>query len=236
MKSDRWTGRAMLMLVALSALLTGCTSYVTTQVTAFSDWSGSDASRTYAFMRSSTQQNSLEQQTYEVLVANELATRAFRQVGAPQAHYLVGLSYGTRSQTVSVSEPVFYSSPWPGPYWGRPIDPWGPFGAFPPAYVTSTYPVFTHTLGIRITDRATGKEVYNVMARNAGDEASLVRAMPYLARSALADFPLGNGAVRTVKMPVDKNAGVSNEAAGSAAPAVSPASPASSASAPTAVQ
>jgi hypothetical protein len=47
--------------------------------------------------------------------------------------------------------------------------------------------------------------------------------MPYLAHSALADFPLGNGAVRTVKLPVDKNAGVSNEAAGAPAPA-SPAS------------
>jgi hypothetical protein len=229
MKSDRWTGRAMLMLVALTALLSGCTSYVTTQVTAFSDWSGSDASRTYAFTRGPAQQNSLEQQTYEVLVANELATRTFRQVDAQQAHYLVGLSYGTKSQTVSVTEPVFYSSPWPGPYWGRPIDPWGPFGAFPPAYVSSSYPVFTHTLGIRITDRATGKEVYNVLARNAGDEASLVRAMPYLARSALADFPLGNGAVRTVKLPVDKNAGMSNEAAGSAAPG-------SAASVPTVVQ
>jgi hypothetical protein len=218
MKSDRWTGRVMLMLMALTALLSGCTSYVTTQVTAFSDWSGSDASRTYAFTRGPAQQNSLEQQTYEVLVANELAVRAFRQVDAQQAHYLVGLSYGTKSQAVSVTEPVFYSSPWPGPYWGRPIDPWGPFGAFPPAYVTSTYPVFTHTLGVRITDRATGKEVYNVLARNAGDEASLVRAMPYLARSALADFPLGNGAVRTVKLPVDKNAGMSNEAAGAPAP------------------
>jgi len=53
--------------------------------------------------------------------------------------------------------------------------------------------------------------------------------MPYLARSALADFPLGNGAVRTVKLPVDKNAGMSNEAAGSAAPG-------SAASVPTVVQ
>jgi len=58
-----------------------------------------------------------------------------------------------------------------------------------------------------------------------------VRAMPYLARSALADFPLGNGAVRTVKLPEDKNGGVSNEVAGSPAPA-----PALPASAPTAVQ
>jgi hypothetical protein len=222
MKSDRWTRRAILLLAALTALLSGCTTYVTTQVTAFSDWSGSDASRTYAFTRGAQQQNSLEQSTYELLVANELAVQGFRQVGTDSARYLVGLSYGTRSDTVSVTQPVFYSSPWPGPYWGRPFDPWGPFGAFPPSYVTQAYPVFTHTLGIRITERATGKEVYNVLARNSGDEPSLVRAMPYLVRSALADFPLGNGAVRTVKLPVDKNAGISNEAAGTPAPSAAP--------------
>lgn len=225
MKTDRWTWRAILLLAALTALLSGCTSYVTTQVTAFSDWTGSDASRTYAFMRSGQQQNSLEQSTYELLAANELATQGFRQVDEDQARYLVGLSYGTRSDTVSVTQPVFYSSPWPGPYWGRPFDPWGPFGPFPPSYVSQTYPVFTHSLGIRITARATGKEVYNVVARNSGDEPSLVRAMPYLVRSALADFPLGNGAVRMVKLPVDKNAGISNEAAGVPAPATPSSAP-----------
>jgi hypothetical protein len=231
MKSERWTRRAILMLAALTALLSGCTSYVTTQVTAFSDWRGNDASRTYAFTRSAQQQNSLEQSTYELLVANELASHGFMQVDEQQARYLVGLAYGSRTDTVSVTEPVFYSSPWPGPYWGRPLDPWGPFGPFPPAYVSQVYPVFTHSLGIRITERATGKEVYVVMARNAGDEPSLVHAMPYLTRSALADFPLGNGAVRTVRIPVGQNAGVSNEAAGSPVPATP-----ASASAPSVVQ
>jgi hypothetical protein len=225
MKSDRWTRCAILILAALAALLSGCTSYVTTQVTAFSDWSGSDANRTYAFTRSAPQQNNLEQSTYERLVANELATRGFRQVDAQQARYLVGLSYGTRTDTMSVAEPVFYGSPWPGPYWGRPFDPWGPFGPFPPTYVSQTYPVFTHLLGIRITERTTGREVYNVTARNAGDEPSLVRAMPYLARSALADFPLGNGVVHTVRIPVNQSGGVSSEAAGSPAPAAPASAP-----------
>jgi hypothetical protein len=226
MTFDRWTRRAALLLVALAATLSGCTTYVQTQVTAFSNWSGSDATRTYAFTRTADQQNNLEQSTYEELVANELATHAFRRVSASDARYLVGLSYAIRSDAVTVSQPVYYYNPWPGPYyWGRPmIDPWGPFGPFPAGYVDQTYPVFTHLLGIRITERATGKEVYNVTARNAGGEPSLVAAMPYLARSALADFPLGNGVVRTVKIPLDKSGGApaSNEMAASAAP--SPAS------------
>lgn len=222
MKIDRWARGATLLIAALTVLLSGCTTYVTTQVTAFSAWSGSDATRTYAFTRAADQQNNLELSTYERLVANELATHAFHEVDAAQARYLVGLSYGIRSDMVTVAEPVYYN-PWPSPYWGRPFDPWGPWGAFPTTYVNQTYPIFTHLLGVRITERASGKEVYNVTARNSGSESSLVRAMPYLARSALADFPLGNGVVHTVKIPLDKNGGVSNEVAGTA-PAAAPAS------------
>jgi hypothetical protein len=221
MKFDRWTRRVAMLLSAMAVTLSGCTTYVTTQVTAFSDWSGSDATRTYAFTRASDQQNNLELSTYETLVGNELANQAFRRVSARDAHYLVGLGYGIRSDMVTVSQPVYYYNPWPGPYyWGRPMDPWGPFGPFPAGYVDQSYPVYTHLLSIRITDRASGKEVYNVTARNSGAESSLVRAMPYLVRSALADFPLGNGVVRTVRIPLDRSGGApSNEAAAGVAPA-----------------
>ncbi|NML29403.1 DUF4136 domain-containing protein [Paraburkholderia antibiotica] len=201
MNIDRWTRRIALLFVALTALLSGCTTYVTTQVTAFSAWSGSDATRTYAFTRRDDQQNNLELSAYERIVANELAVHSFREVARNDARYLVELAYGIRSDIVTVAEPVYYN-PWPGPYWGRrPFDPWGPWGPFPATYVNQSYPVFTHLLGVRITERASGNEVYNVTARNFGGESSLVRAMPYLARSALADFPLANGAVHTVKIP-----------------------------------
>jgi hypothetical protein len=225
MKLDRWTRRVAMLLAVMAATLSGCTTYVATQVTAFSDWNGSDATRTYAFTRTSDQQNSLELSTYEALVGDELANQAFRRVSAQDAHYLIALGYGIRSDMVTVSQPVYYYNPWPGPYyWGRPIDPWGPFGPFPGGYIDQSYPVYTHLLSIRITDRASGKEVYNVTARNSGAESSLVHAMPYLARSALADFPLGNGVVRTVRIPLGGSGGApSNETAAAAAP-TSPAS------------
>jgi hypothetical protein len=82
----------------------------------------------------------------------------------------------------------------------------------PTGYVDQSYPIFIHSLQIRMTERESGREVYKVTASNSGGESSLVRAMPYLVRSALADFPLGNGTVRTVKIPLDKTGGVSNEA------------------------
>jgi hypothetical protein len=204
---------AMPVLAICALWLAGCTTYVTTQVTAFSEWSGSDAARTFAFTRSPVQQNSIEQATYEQLVANELETYSFRQVPSGQAHYLVALGYSTEGETRTVTQPVYYGGPWPGPYW-RPFDPWGPFGPYPSGYISQTYPVFTHTLGIRITERASGKEVYNVTARTTDEVSSLVPAMPYLVRSALADFPLRNGVVRTVRIPLDKHGGrASNEVA-----------------------
>ncbi|WP_206951575.1 DUF4136 domain-containing protein [Trinickia acidisoli] len=207
----------------MAVLLSGCTTYVSTQVTAFSNWNGSDATRTYAFARTSVQQNSIEQATYEQFVANELDAYAFRQVPSADARYLVGLTYSIHTGTVTVTQPVFYGNPWPGPFW-RPIGPWGPFGPFPPDYVTQSYPVFTHTLGIRITERASGREVYNVTARNTDEESSLVWAMPYLVRSALADFPLGNGTVRTVRVRYDKRGGqMTNEVPVAPPPAAAPA-------------
>lgn len=218
----RWTA---LMLAAL--WLAGCTTYVQTQVTAFSNWSGSDATRTYAFARNGEQQNSIEQTTYEVLVANELSRYNFRQVPEGSANYEVALAYAVRGDTMTVRQPVYYD-PWPmyGPYgrpfwgpWGGWGPGWGPYGPWGPAgYVDQSYPVYIHALQIRMTERKTGREVYKVTAVNSTDDASLYQAMPFLTRSALADFPLGNGTVRTVTLPVDQKGGVSNETAAASNP------------------
>ncbi|MEX3583010.1 MAG: DUF4136 domain-containing protein [Burkholderia sp.] len=223
MKANRTFRAALWLASACIVLLSGCASYVSTQVTAFSDWSGSDATRTYAFTRVQDEQNSLEQTTYENIVANELSTLSFRRVPAEQASYLVALTYGIKGELVNVPQPVYYD-PWigPGPYW-RGTGAWGgfgPWGPFQTGYVNQTYRVYERLLAIRITERGTGREVYNVSARNSGGGGSLVKTMPYLARSALADFPLGNGSTRTVRLPVDRNGGdpASNERTAPAAP------------------
>lgn len=219
MRFDRWTSvvRAALALGAL--WFAGCTTYVQTQVTAFSDWTGSDATRTYAFARSPEQQNSIEQSTYEAQVANGLSKYSFRAAPEASARYKVELAYSIRGDLMTVRQPVYYD-PWPmygpygRPYWG-PWGGWGPYGPWgpgPASYVDQTYPIYVHALQIRMTDRASGREVYKVTAMNSGGEASLIRAMPYLIQSALADFPLGNGTVRTVRIPVDGSGGAANEA------------------------
>jgi hypothetical protein len=214
-------GACVRAVLALSIVwLAGCTTYVQTQVTAFSDWSGSDATRTYAFQRNGEQANSIEQTTYETLIAGELSKYNFRQAPASDARYQVALAYSVRGDLMTVRQPVFYD-PWPmyGPY-GRPFwGPWGGWGGYgpwgPTGYVDQSYPVYIHALQIRMTDRTSGREVYKVTAVNSTDDASLYGAMPYLARSALADFPLGNGTVRTVTIPVDKNGGIGQATASS---------------------
>ncbi|SAK48047.1 lipoprotein [Caballeronia calidae] len=208
------------VLILAAMWLAGCTTYVQTQVTAFSDWTGSDATRTYAFARQGEQQNSIEQTTYETLVANELSKYNFRQVPDASANYQVALAYSVRGDLVTVRQPVYYD-PWPmygpygRPYWG-PWAGWGPYGPWgPTGYVDQSYPVYIHALQIRMTDRNSGREVYKVIAVNSTGDPSLYQAMPYLTRSALANFPLGNGTVRTVTLPVDSSGGVSNETAAS---------------------
>jgi hypothetical protein len=235
MNLDRLGGgwQAAVRLAAVTAMLWlgGCTTYVQTQVSAFSDWSGTDATRTYAFARSPQQQNSIEQTTYEGLAANEFASHGFKQVPDASARYRVELAYSIRSDMVTVRQQI-YADPWPGYGFGGwygggfggggPWGPWGPWGGYgygyPVGYEDQSYPIFTHALQIRITERESGREVYKVNATNSGSQPSLYQAMPYLVRSALADFPLGNGTVRVVKIPLDKNGGATNEVPVAAAP------------------
>jgi hypothetical protein len=209
--------------VAAAVLLTGCTSYVTTNVTAFQNWSGRDADRTYTFKHSADQQNNLEQSTYESIVSDALSTYGFKQVDPQQAHYAVSLRYDIRNHSTFVSEPVaVYGSAWRGGWYGG----WGGWGGMPPfgptsvIYNTEPYAIFVKTLQIRIADLSrNGVEVYNVMANNSGPDSSLVTAMPYLVRSALFNFPLANGTSTQVNLP-ETATGASNErAVGPGAPA-----------------
>jgi hypothetical protein len=202
----KWIRRAAYVAASVAALaLGGCASYVTTQVTAFQDWHAGDADKTYVFQRSAAQQNSLEQQTYEQLVDNELSIYGFRLTDAARAHFTVLLQYGSRDQTVIVQQPDFYD-PW-GSWGGGPWRPWGPYWAPPPPpiYTSQAYSIFSHRLSIFIADKATGKEVYRVTSAAQVDDPSLLHAMPYLVRGALNSFPLQNGTVRSVRIPVDAN-------------------------------
>jgi hypothetical protein len=223
--------KSVLTLAAVLAglSLTGCASYVTSNVAAFAAWNDASGARTYAYRRSPAERDSIEEQTYERLVDAELARYGFRRVPPERARYLVSLAYGVSTRTVVVNQPVFYD-PWTAPWgpWGGPFFPgWYPAG--PAGYVPQAYPEAVRRLSVRIVQRDTGQERYQVTATNAGGNAPLVMAMPYLVRSALADFPLQNGTVRRVRVPFEKP--LANPPAETTVPPPGPATPATPAAA-----
>lgn len=196
--------KKMLSLVGYAAvvLMAGCTTYVTSQVTAFQNWPGNDSDRTYAFVRSPAQ-NNLEQSSYEHLVTQALSNYGFQQTSATQARYGVALNYGINRDVAVVPQPIYYNPPpvWYGRRWG-----WGPYyGPIGPVgYVNQVYPVFNKYLSLRFTEQASHQEVYSVTARTSGPDDMLLDAMPYLVHSALYQFPLPNAANVRVRLPVPK--------------------------------
>jgi hypothetical protein len=202
-----WRRAAGAGLVMVGALLGGCASYVTSNVTAFQDWRGSDAQRTYVFQTDPARQNDLEEASYETLVAQTLSTYGFTQVPRAQAHYAVNVAFGQRETTGYAPQAIYPGGPFAyDPVW-RGRRGWGPspFWAAPPTIVSLPYAASVSELTIRIKTLDDGKEVYKVTARHVGDATPLPVVMPFLVRSALFDFPMPNGTVRNVKLPADRH-------------------------------
>ncbi|CAG2127736.1 DUF4136 domain-containing protein [Cupriavidus plantarum] len=209
-------------LALLAALwLSGCASTITTEVTAFRqpEWQN-DAPRTYAFentaQQAAQQEVQLERTTYEQWLAAALSGVGFEQLPAGKARYLVSMDYDAVPGMVRVAETV-YADPWYGPwgpYWGpyggyggwyRPYGPWGwgP-GYWPPQTVVRDVPVTFASLRVFFKDAKSGKRVYQVTARNTTEGGSLAGVMPYMIRSAFADFPGESGRPRRVTLEVEK--------------------------------
>lgn len=186
--------------------------------------------RTYAFgHEAGADADDLERQTYESMVAEEISTYGFTQAAASRAHYLIEIRYGMREGTAILSQPMDPWAPWGGwgpgwrgPGFGYAFGPW--WG--PPPMIDTAYPVYTSFLRLRIRDRQAGREVYRVNVRHTDDAPSLVRAMPYLVRSAFYEFPMQNGTAREVRLARDpQTAGMGSAGANEriVAPAAAPA-------------
>ncbi len=201
-----WRRVATAGLVTAVALLGGCASYVTSNVTAFQDWRGSDAQRTYTFQADAAREDDLELRSYEKLVDETLSTYGFSQVPKGKAHYAVTLAFGQRETTGYAPQAIYPGGPFGyDPIWrGRRGWGVGPYWGAPPTIVNLPYAAGLSQLTIRINSLPDGKEVYKVTAQHVGDPTPLPIVMPYLVRSALFDFPMPNGTVRTVKLPADR--------------------------------
>lgn len=211
--------------IAFSVLLAACASpTVKSNVTVFQDWPSDMQGAVYVFERTKAQNDDLEYRTYENLVRGELQRLGFAEAGPSQDPKLkVTLSYGIAGRDVQVVEPVVVDPDpfWYGPYYGprfygprfhgyyrgyyRPFyGPfYDPFWYGPPIveYEQSTYQVYDSRLKVSVWRMGDSKKLYDVTADNEGKNSSLPEVMPYLVRSAFADFPGKNGESRRVELP-----------------------------------
>ncbi len=193
-----------------AALLSGCASTVTTEVTAFrqGNWQN-DPPRTYAFDRAPGQDAQLEEQTYEQWLAQTLSGVGFEQVARPRARYLVSMEYDSNQRLMRVQETTYpdpwYGGPYWGPYWGPYYRPWGWGGPgyWPPVTTVRDVPVTLSMLRVVFKEAASGKKVYQVSAYHRGEGSSLQAAMPYLIRSAFTQFPAESGRPHRVTLPLE---------------------------------
>lgn len=197
--------------LALAAmLLGGCASVVKNDVVAFHDWPANLRDKTYAFDATPEQADSLEYQSYQKLVRDELQRLGFTPSSAAQANLKVAMDYRIDARDVKVVQPM-YSDPWPywyGPYYG-PRGFYGPFydpfwypGPVVSGYQESHYQVFLRHLNIRIA-RKGGKKLYDVTVDSEGGNGSLAFAMPYMVRAAFQDFPGKSGVPHRVNLKIE---------------------------------
>jgi hypothetical protein len=194
--------RAVFLGLILALVLTGCATtppMVRSDVTAFHQWPQSLADKSFSF--SPRQSNSLEMQTYEQLVADQLTRLGY--IRKPNGGALmVNFEPGIQSREVKVSEPAdpwAYRSPfWPyRTAWDYPPYFWGP--TFERSY---TVQVFTRTLKLNIEQG--GQRVFEATAVSEGNIRELSTIMPYLVAAVFQGFPGESGKTRRVELPLQK--------------------------------
>lgn len=206
----RSTRRWMLcaLLAVMTALVSGCATPLRGQLTAFHQWPV-DAPRTYRFVRTPPQRESLEHAAWEEALRPELARAGFRESDAPR--FEIGFEYRIDRHLSRVTElqPTLRSHLWFGGF--GPHAGFGFGGAWPwwgPAY----YPVvsdrlwYEYRLRIEIRDLMAEppKRVYEGTAVSVGYVSEPAEVLPLLARSIMGDFPGPSGVTRTVEIPRER--------------------------------
>lgn len=137
--------------------------------------------KTYAVTRLPSQDSNPAYAQYETLVQSELAKYGFSAANDGHTRYLLSLAYETRPATVgfaagdcaaAASAPTAdcrNASETSASFFGRRA--------------------YRHTLTLRFLERASGDEAYKVSATSRDHDADPLHAIPYLVKSALAQFP-----------------------------------------------
>jgi hypothetical protein len=112
---------------------------------------------------------------YEALVRAELDKYGFADTPGLDAHYLLSIAYDTRLATIGVE-----TGDCNGDNCG---------GAAHASFSWFGRRSYQHALTLRFFDKANGHELYKVSATSEDHDAEPLHAIPYLVKSALAQFP-----------------------------------------------
>lgn len=201
-------------ILAASALLSGCGTFIRTDVTSFHEWPSTLPEKSFVFERTKEQHDSLEYLNYENLVRAELNRLGFVEAPAttkPALKAAIGYSINGRDvrevyPVVVNPSPYWYGPAWRGyygPYYGPFYDPFW-FG--PPIVETrvSQYQLFTRQLRVMLARMSDGKKLWETTVVSEGSNGNLAVVMPYLVRSAFADFPGKSGVPRQIELKMDQ--------------------------------
>lgn len=191
-------------LAALAAVASGCATPLRGQLTAFHEWP-IDAPRSYRFVRTPPQRDSLEHATWENALRPELARAGFGESASPR--FEIGFEYRIDRHLSRVTElqPTLQPYLWFGSFgphagfgFGGPWPWWGP--TYYP--VTSDRLWYEYRLRIEISDLAAKppQRVYEGTAVSAGYVPEPGEVLPLLARAIMGDFPGPSGVTRTVEI------------------------------------
>jgi hypothetical protein len=171
---------AALIAASLTVSLTGCAG-VSTDVRASPTDTPMQGEHSYALARSPLQDGNPDHMEYETLIRAELDKYGFADVAQQRAHYLLSIAYDTRLATVGVGvgsadcvEQDGCGSSGEAPFWL--------FGRHS----------YKHSLTLRFFELTNGQVAYKVSVVSQDHDADPRHAIPYLVKSALAQFPFAD--------------------------------------------
>jgi hypothetical protein len=200
-------------------LLSGCATTISSNVTAFNNWSNDIQDKSFAFEAPQGADDTLEYRNYQMLVAGELGKLGFHQAAdGQQPQLLVGMKYFTIDHPVRVLES---DDPFNGPYWGSGYGRYGwgysrwgysrwgyrPFFydpyRFGPSYVEERIK-HQYQRQLRVTINGTdGRKLYDVTVQNTSGVQATPHVMPALVQSAFTGFPGQNGVPRNIDITIE---------------------------------
>ena len=203
-----------LLIAVMTLALSGCASTIRSNVTTFNEWPSDLSDKTYVFERTQAQDQNLEFRSYENLIRNEVRRLGLTEAAPGKKPALkITFDYTVNVTDIHTVEPVyadpfFYGDGFYGSsgfyrgghrYYGAGFDPffWGPPTV---AYRDRSFQLNRRQLHVLISRYADNKSLYDVKVNSQGENPSLSMVMPYLVRSAFADFPGKSGATRTVDL------------------------------------